>query len=232
MDQALLQANNFNDAVDRFYATLADPAFNWGDPDAAEFNSVMTTFAEWTTKEVKKVNDGPSAPAERARSINFIRQYIVSRPTALFLHIHPAVFGIQLAMRVRRPRTIDQGGTGLCGGVAALYNLAKLQPMIYAQFALDLFFLSHAMFGGMEIEPSNKIRQNYPLRRTMIPWAVDYVTLVSLRQCTFLSDKLKVDSIRGADETTLPGQMAACCGKSAIAILRIILFLGRTSASW
>jgi hypothetical protein len=209
MDQALLEANSPGDAVDKFYIRLQEPGFDWGNPDAQEFDYVMSTFAKWVMSEKKKVNDGPTAPIVRAKIIGFIQEYVKSRPTAAFLHIHPAVFGIQLAMRVRRPRTIDQDGSCLCGAVAVMYNMAKLQPMEFAQFALDLFFKGHAMFGAMEIEPSNEIKQNYRLRKNNIRWGVDYVTLVSLRQCTFLSDKLKLGVLRGADETTLPGQMGA-----------------------
>jgi hypothetical protein len=88
-----------------------------------------------------------------------------------------------------------------------MYNFAKLQPTQFAQFALHLFFEGHAMFGDFEITPSDKVRHYYRLRKDKIPWAVDYVTLVSMRQCTFLSDKIGMDMVRGADETTLPGQI-------------------------
>ena len=111
-------------------------------------------------------------------------------------------------MRVRRPRSIDQDDTGLCGAVAVMYNFAKLQPNEFAQFALHLFFEGRAMFGDFEIVPSTKIKQNYRLRKNKIPWAIDYVILVSLRQCTFISDKLGIDGLRGADETTLPDNSA------------------------
>jgi hypothetical protein len=125
-----------------------------------------------------------------------------------FHDIDPGVFAIQLALRVRRPRSIDQGATGLCGAVSAAYTFAKTRPAEYMRFGLDLFFDGKAKFGQLQVEPSQKIKLSYPLRKDKIPWAVDYVVLVSLRECTFTSDAIGIDLIRGADETVLPGRLA------------------------
>ncbi|HEY3841409.1 MAG TPA: hypothetical protein VGL72_32785 [Bryobacteraceae bacterium] len=207
MDEALGEATDANSAIDRFYEKVQVRDFDWGSPGIQEFDSIMSTFAGWVMSEKKKVDQGPASPLARAEIVRYIQAYVKGKPTAAFLDIHPAVFGIQLAMRVRRPRSMDQDDSSLCGAVAVIYNFAKFDPLRFAQFALHLFFLGQAMFGEMEVQPTNQIRQNFPLRKTKIPWAVDYVTLVSLRQCTFFSDKLKIGALRGADETTLPGQI-------------------------
>jgi hypothetical protein len=211
MDEAFNEASNgYGDAIDRFYSKLEEPGYDFGQPTFQEFVNIMDTFADWVKNETKADKTEATSRAYRAKVIRHIKEYLTQKSaTVAFLHIDPAVFGIQLAMRVRRPRSIDQGNTSLCGAVSVLYSLAKREPMQFAQFALDLYVKGHALFGQLEIEPSLKTRQYYPLRRTKIPWAVDYVTLVSLRHCTFVTDKFHVGFLRGADETTLPGQIGS-----------------------
>jgi len=212
MNEALNNAaNGYADAVDQFYERLQEEGFDWGTPTLQDYQYVMDTFADWVEKERKVDKSETTSRAYRAQIIRHIKEFLTNQraATVSFLHINPAVFGIQLAMRVRRPRSFDQGQTSLCGAVSVLYAFAKREPMQFAQFALDLFVKGHALFGQLEITPSLKIRQNYPLRRSKIPWAVDYVTLVSLRHCTFWTDKYRVGMLRGADETTMPGQIAS-----------------------
>lgn len=194
--------------VDALYEELTQTGIEWEDPTAADFLHAMSRFAYWVAREIKKAKpDDVTSPAKRAEIINGITKYIQSMPTMVFCGIHPAVFGFQLAMRVRRPRTIHQYGSNLCGPVSVLYSFAKTQPDRYAQFALDLFFKGKARFGGLDVEPSSHIRVGYPQRKADIPFAVDYVTLVSLRQCT-LGSKFGVEKFSSAaDETTLPGKI-------------------------
>lgn len=193
--------------VDALYEELTDPKLSWEDPTPADFIHAMTRFSYWVAREIKSGSpDGVNSPKKRAEIIDGIAKYIESKPTVAFFGIHPGIFGFQLAMRVRRPRTIQQYGSNLCGPVSVLYTVAKTQPEMYAKFALDLFFEGKAMFGGIEVEPSSHIKVGYPLKKAAIPFAVDYVTLVSLRQCT-LGNKVGVEMISAADETTLPGKI-------------------------
>jgi hypothetical protein len=80
--------------------------------------------------------------------------------------------------------------------------------MEFTQFVLNIFFKGQAILGNVEVSPTDKIRNSYHLRRNKIPWAIDYVTLVSIRQCSFFADAPGLKGLRGADETTLPGQLA------------------------
>jgi hypothetical protein len=207
MQEVMENYNSADDRVDKLYEAVSQPNFDWGTPTQGEFDSFLSTFSNWVAREKKKVNDGATSPQSRADLIEYIRTKRPSYPQAVFAGIDPAVFGMQLAMRVRRPRSINQGRTGLCGAVSAVYIFAKTRPREFVQLALDLFFRGKGIFGNMEVTPSDAIRNNYRLRRSKIPWAVDYVLLVSLRQCTFLSDRVMFGPLRGGDETTMPGQL-------------------------
>ena len=182
--------------------------FDWGEPTAKAVNTALNALAVWVKGETKKVTAGPTSPENRAKLIRQIRDYVKTKPHHAFTGIHPGVFAIQLALRVRRPHSIDQGATGLCGAVSAAYTFAKTRPEEFTKFGLDLFFDGKAKFGQMQVEPSAKVRLSYGLRKDKIPWAADYVVLVSLRECTFTSDAIGIDLVRGADETTLPGRLA------------------------
>ena len=196
------------ECLNMFYETLESPDYQFEPINAKDFGFVMDRIADWVVNEAKVIKNPLHSPEVRSSVVRFIKEYVSSRPTCAFPGIDPGTFGVQLALRVRRPRSVDQGGTGLCGAASVMYTFAKNQPADFARFALDLFFNGDANFRGLEITPSMKIRQSYPLRKAKMRWAVDYVTLVSLRQCTFLTDKFHVGALRGADETTLPGQLA------------------------
>ena len=182
--------------------------FDWGQPSAKDVSRALNSLAQWVKGETKAVTTGPASPDSRAKLIRDIRDYMATTRHPAFHDIDPGVYAIQLALRVRRPRSIDQGATGLCGAVSAAYTFAKTRPAEYMKFGLDLFFDGRAKFGQLQVAPSQKIKSNYSLRKDKIPWAVDYVVLVSLRECTFTSDAIGIDLIRGADETVLPGRLA------------------------
>ena len=210
--QAILQVMNdhtdVNEYFDALFDSLSDDGFVWGQPDKGEFNYAMNQLASWCSSEKKLGVQGRTTAQSRSDLIKQIKEKVTAYPQVSFAGIYPTVYAIQLALRVRRPRCIDQGDTALCGAVAAVYLFAKNNPSEFVQFALDLFFKGVGKFGGLTVEPSSSIRSNYRLRRNKIPWAFDYVVLVSLRQCTFMSDRIGVGALRGADETTLPGEVS------------------------
>src|SRR5579862_8363406 len=53
MDDALTIANDYSDAVDKFYDKVAVTGYDWGAPTAQEFAHVMDNFADWLQKERK-----------------------------------------------------------------------------------------------------------------------------------------------------------------------------------
>jgi len=75
---------------------------------------------------------------------NFIEQFIEAVKTknspVAFGHIDPGEFLEALKERIEHPRKIQQGNTNWCGPAAVLYALAKEQPLVYAGFALSVFY--------------------------------------------------------------------------------------------
>jgi hypothetical protein len=98
-------------------------------------------------------------------------------PTA-FSNTDKVGFGWQLALRVREPKLIYQGQTGLCGTSAAVVQLARDYPVLYADLAINLFRYGRGRYGNIVIEPSFKIRTS---RNTERLAACDYVVLRSFR---------------------------------------------------
>jgi hypothetical protein len=219
---------DFNQFVDELFDRLSQRGFDWGEPNARDFALFLNSFATNIQYETKKVTDGVTSPQQRAEVIRHIRERVETyHQQPVFAGINKYVFAMQLAMRVRRPRTFDQGNTGLCGAVAAMYLFAKTRPIEFIHMALDLFFTGRALFGSMEIQPSDVIRNGYRLRRTKIRWAFDYVVLVSLRQCTFFSDQSGLGFLRTGDETAMPGQMAQWLAEAGYSNVEDHTFFGK-----
>jgi hypothetical protein len=182
--------------------------WKWGVPEAEETADFLETFAAWVNGELKKDGSGPKRLGDaRARAIASINTYLWKRGgrKPAFWGVAPEFFAVELAVRVRRPRTIDQGQTGMCGPAALLYAYAQTEPENFAMFALDLFFKGSGMFKNMPVQPSEAIKQGYEQRKQFITYPVDYVLMCSLRQCTFDSSQL----LQKRNETTLPGQIGA-----------------------
>ena len=75
---------------------------------------------------------------------------------------------------VRRPRSIDQDGTGLCGPAALLYSVAKIEPGVYTTFALNLFFQGQGHLRNLLVAPSQVIKGGYLQRMQYLKSPVDF----------------------------------------------------------
>jgi len=175
---------------------------------------------------------GPTSPTVRAGIIRHIRDYVLSKTAGVFAGIDPLMFGTQLAPRVRRPRGVEQGQTGLCGPASFMYSFAKGQPRLFAKYGLDLFFQGQGFLGTMEVQPSLAVLENYHLRMTKIPWAVDYVTLVSLRQCTFFADTRGLASSAERTKPRFQASLRSGSNKRDIPMSKTIRSSARTSRCW
>ena len=195
------------DAMDALFEQFTDPGFVWDEPDPQDFRDFLKLFAKLIRAETK-TGQGLVWQEMRAKAVEYIRATITPGMTHGFHHITPMMFGVQLALRVRRPSTIDQGDTCLCGAASVVYAFAKENPLGFTQFALELYLNGSGLFKTLVVQASPAILGNYLLRKNKIPWAVDYVTLVSLRQCSFFADVRGIKLLRPADETTMPGQLA------------------------
>lgn len=180
----------------------------WSAPTAEERDAFLGLLAGWMAGELKKDLSGVKGSADaRIKVILDIKEYCNTyMGRTAFSGIDPDYFAVELALRVRMPKLIDQGQTGLCGAASVMYSYAKVQPAKYAKFAMGLFFRGKGKFNNTEITPSETIKAGYPTRYQFMGCPVDYVTLVSLRACSFHA--IAIGPFRAADETTMPGQVA------------------------
>ncbi len=59
---------------------------------------------------------------------------------------------VQMAMRVRKPSSMNQGEQGFCGPASVLVPLLKLRPLAYVQFVSSLFDNGMASFCGQPVD--------------------------------------------------------------------------------
>ena len=157
------------ESVDKVYEEIGY-WFDWGAAlTETEFKLFMNWFRSLVAAEQKKDMAGVTSPTSRADLIKYIMETVVAKPQGRYAGIEKFAFGVQLALRTRRPRTVNQSSSCLCGPASFIFNFAKTQPQQYVQFALDLFFNGHALLGSMEIEPNTKVLANYPLRERRFP---------------------------------------------------------------
>src|SRR6476469_7772298 len=120
---------NSEESVDKVYEYATDPRFDWDTPPTkSEFNYFLGQFATWVSGEQKKDMVGLTSPTARSKLIQNIQTSAAAGGAGTFPGIHPLIFGTQLALRLRRPRTVDQGRTSLCGAASVLYEFAKSKP--------------------------------------------------------------------------------------------------------
>jgi hypothetical protein len=93
-----------------------------------------------------------------------------------------------LLERIDNPGKINQGKSSLCAPAALLYDVARTDPVKYANFAIDLFEKGMATIGKLRIEPSSDLK-GYNITKSKVDPA-DWITLsriftllIGLRNC-------------------------------------------------
>jgi hypothetical protein len=129
-----------------------------------------------------------------------------------FPHINPFRFAIELALRVRRPRAINQQRTVLCGAAGIMSAYFKTDPKRAAQFALDLVESGSGHLRQYLIKPQGRVKDAPPPTQfEMAP--VDWVLLASLRyHFEPLAELVGLFSAQDADplrQLTKPGLLYA-----------------------
>lgn len=138
----------------------------------------------------------------RGRAIELIKDFVESGAQGVFANINPYKFAMQLALRVRSPRIINQHNTTLCGPVAMVYDVAKRDPEKYARFAISLFTTGTGQLSNTAITPSDTIRNGH--RSDLLP-EVDYVVLASIRGSDAVV--LTLEPLRNILTLTKPGAL-------------------------
>lgn len=174
------------DLVYSRYGTLltAKPVSPWDtgapEPLKADALNVIAKLKGAAAGETKKAT---ALQADRGTALTQIESWVnstVGISCKAFPHINPFRFAIELALRVRRPRSINQRATVLCGAAGILSAYFKTDPKRATQFALDLVDDGVGMLRSYRIEPQGRVRNDPPPAHfKMAP--VDWVLLASLR---------------------------------------------------
>ena len=150
---ALVRANN----VDGLYAAIE--AEHWRQkneftPTTVEAQEFLTVFTELVAQEAKGVY-GKEAGLREARlaALAATRDWLTAHHAACFVvACNPCRVAFQLALRIRRPRIINQGAAGFCGPQTILSSVAKRDPVKYARLVLDLAGAGQATWEGQQLQ--------------------------------------------------------------------------------
>ena len=109
----------------------------------------------------------------------------------------------QIIQRVRQPWLIDQSGTSLCGMACLFYVFAKLHPVEYGKFIIDMHHKGEATFNGYTVRPDEDAAEemynmdpagnNYPV------WTDANGKVV---ECMPMADWLSLAVLRSHESTT------------------------------
>jgi hypothetical protein len=185
------RAELFNDAG------VADPT----DKELANFLGLLDTIIGTETKKLGGAKDA-GLVGQRRDAIALLIDFALNGPaTGAFAHINRNVLCFQLALRVRRPKIIDQDETTLCGPVAIVVDVAKRDPVRYVRTVIQLFKTGHANWGSVELEPGLLIRNGF---KNLTPEA-DYIILASVRGTAAII--IQEPTLRNIFTLTKPGAL-------------------------
>lgn len=120
---------------------------------------------------------------DRAGALRHLRAQVTFWTRANFRRFHfinRFRYAIELALRVRRPRAVDQGQAVLCGAAAVYSGYLKHEPRPALKYALDLAETGQATLKEYRFSIIEDVVDSAAMgRNEMIP--VDWVTLAGLR---------------------------------------------------
>ncbi len=152
------------------------------EPLQADALNFLSKFKGAVAGEGKKTG-AQALQGDRGTALSTIEAWVktaAGTSCKAFPHINPYRFAIELALRARRPRSINQRSTVLCGAAGILSAYFKTDPKRATQFALDLVDDGAGMLRQYRIEPQGRVKNDPPPKDfKMAP--VDWVLLASLR---------------------------------------------------
>ena len=149
---------------------------------------------------------GGSRVADRSeRAMQLIAAFETRLLAGAFPQLQRAEIAQGLRERVRNPALINQGGSSLCGPSALLFNLARMTPDAYVEFAISLYENGYGRLGTLEVKPSSDLKAYNPPRGSIDP--VDWMTAASIRDSEnwFFDYQSVQDEIAGI---TVPSSLA------------------------
>lgn len=188
---------------DLFNVTLVLPPT---DQELTNFLGLLDGIVGTETKKLGGAKDA-SLVTGRRNAIALLLDFALKGPlTGAFAKISRNTLCFQLALRVRRPKVIDQSLTTLCGPVALVVDVAKRDPVRYVRTAIDLFQKGHAAWGSFELAPGLLVRNGF---NKQTPEA-DYVVLASIRDTAAII--IGEPTLRNIFTLTKPGALCKFLG--------------------
>jgi hypothetical protein len=144
---------------------------------------IIQKFIE-LTKEETKASYGSRTTLRAARLealqavLLWLGQGALTSP--YFAHADRCHVAVQIAMRVRKPSSMNQGMQGFCGPASVLVPMLKLRPLAYVQFTCALFDHATASFCGHTVDVRNAADFLRGWAADKGP-AADFIALGSLR---------------------------------------------------
>ena len=185
------------------------------DPLKEDAKNFLKAFRLEVSRETKKAQ-AEVLQRERDIALKRIEEFVddqMSSSCKAFPLVNAYRYAIDLALRVRRPRIIDQRETALCGPVAIMCAFFKTDPKAATEFALSLVENGSGDLRQYKIDSPDHLKNKRPPDRfKMAP--VDWLLLTSLRyhfeplaaMLGRLTSKESVDSLR---QLTKPGLLTA-----------------------
>lgn len=156
----------------------------------------------------------PKSPARAAAIGRLIR--FSANPRAFKGHYRrrTARFVLEVALRVREPKLVDQMGAGICGQNSMVIAWVKNDPDDYVKRALQLFKHGETTFYGKRIKA--------PAGRS----------LRDLKPMAFVADRLVLGAIAKAALYDLDDKLFGVSGTSGPALRRILREIGCTQITY
>ncbi|EUC17000.1 hypothetical protein [Paraburkholderia hospita] len=184
--------------------------------DLPQTKTILAKLITLTTNETKaSYGARPELRAERLTALKQVQSWVAGGSTTspVFSNVNRFHVAVQVALRVRRPSSMNQGPQGFCGPASILVPLVRACPLDYVGFVGDLFDKGIARFGETDVD----VQQANPFRHGWTAAcgpAADFIALGSLR-CNIeafvaapLGGGQAFDFLSKESHATTPGQIA------------------------
>jgi hypothetical protein len=190
LDEAILEAKNPGKkkaVLDKILQPIgyADEAeLDPGDfLNAEQTQTILEKLITLTSIETKSYSSKVGLREARVNALKAIAEWAAAkgaRLSAIFSSVGRYEVAVQMAFRVRRPSSMNQGPQGFCGPASVLVPMARGNPLHYVGFVTSLFDKGVATFGSETVDIRNAGTFLRAWHAGCGPEA-DYIALGSLR---------------------------------------------------
>ena len=112
---------------------------------------------------VQKQNPGGNQQTPKQQALAKVATFAADSSTGqAFTNISKADFVAGLRSRINNPQAIDQGALNACGPAAAAYLIAADNPVLFAEFAIELYTTGKGSLGSMTVDPYDGLLTRAP----------------------------------------------------------------------